>query len=192
VEHNAVWSVGSQTTFRRFVSAPSLRSKNKPSKNPAWKQVASKAWRLRLHVPPKRQLVSMDYTMLYPRNRTLLNHRCENLKSYLFYTSIALHFDKMSGCTRFIDNLCFTWWPHVVETGSEKEISNCKFFSTRLWSSRYNTQVSSEFHASVRGSILRNPITPICIALDTAMKKIILSLDENRTPTLYSAVTIYL
>jgi hypothetical protein len=54
-----MWSVESQPTFRRYISPQSSGSKNKLSKKPAWKQVASRAfrpWRWRRYVPPKRRL----------------------------------------------------------------------------------------------------------------------------------------
>jgi hypothetical protein len=38
-------------------------------------------WRWRRHVPPKRRLISTDYTALYSEDITLHNHRCESLKS---------------------------------------------------------------------------------------------------------------
>jgi hypothetical protein len=54
------YNVESQPKFRRNISLPSSRSKNKPRKKPAWKQAAS-------------------------RDITFHNHRCENLKSYKLY-----------------------------------------------------------------------------------------------------------
>jgi hypothetical protein len=90
--YNAEWSVEIQQTFRRNISHPPSESKNKPSKKPAWKQVAR--W---LCLPPAFTLVSslawfsnlkMEAILSYdptrhciPEDRTLHNNLCENLKT---------------------------------------------------------------------------------------------------------------
>jgi hypothetical protein len=68
--YNAVWSVENQPTFRRDMSLLFSGSRNKPSKKPAWKEAASRA----------KQRATWRYI---PEARTLHNHRCENLKSYI-------------------------------------------------------------------------------------------------------------
>jgi hypothetical protein len=87
----------SQPTFHTNIPLPSSGSKNKPSKKPGWKQVASTArcfhagFLLGLFFHPEDggnmffQNVSWlptDYTACIAEDRTFLNHRCENLKSY--------------------------------------------------------------------------------------------------------------
>jgi hypothetical protein len=92
--YNAVYSVESQPTFRRNISPPSSGS-NKPSKIPAWKQVASRA-RVKSSIAllatsfyadilsglfdPEDggnillrnfDWLSTEYTLLYPRRSTL-------------------------------------------------------------------------------------------------------------------------
>jgi hypothetical protein len=63
-----VQSVESQPTFRRNISSPYSGSKNNPSKKPEWEQVVSSSVDF--------QLITRRYI---PQDRTIHNHRCENL-----------------------------------------------------------------------------------------------------------------
>jgi hypothetical protein len=82
------------------MSPPSLGLKNTPSKKPAGSKqsfVYFAFWLLHARFSPDLlynpenggemflwnvDWLSADYTALYPKNRTLYKHRCENLKSY--------------------------------------------------------------------------------------------------------------
>jgi hypothetical protein len=74
------------------MSPPSSGSKNKPIKKPAWKQVenrVSSAYFLALKMGAtcsSEMLVDFQRTTQreIPENRTLHNHCCEKLKSYIF------------------------------------------------------------------------------------------------------------
>jgi hypothetical protein len=75
LEYNAVYSVESHL-FRRNMSRLSSRSKNRPSKKPAWSSMLTTC----------SSETSVDFqrtTRRYiPEDRTLHNHRCENIRSY--------------------------------------------------------------------------------------------------------------
>jgi hypothetical protein len=62
--YNSVWSIKSKLTFRRNRPPPTSGPRKKPSKIPAWKQVAnivrhiSRPWSWRRYDFPKRRLIS--------------------------------------------------------------------------------------------------------------------------------------
>jgi hypothetical protein len=64
--YNAMYFVESQPTFRRNMSATSSRSKNKPSKKPAWKHATTLVSCL-AYSSTYVGWLSTNYTALYPR-----------------------------------------------------------------------------------------------------------------------------
>jgi hypothetical protein len=80
-----MYSVESQPMFRWNMSSSILKSK--PSKKPAWKQVASRAYfsTLKMEATCSSE-TSVNFQWItgryMPQDRTLHNHRCENLKPY--------------------------------------------------------------------------------------------------------------
>jgi hypothetical protein len=89
------------------MSIPSSGSKNKPSKKPSWKQVASRTFAFTLvsfsaYSPTLKIEATCSSEMLVhfqrttwryvPEDRTLHNHGCKNLKSYT--VSVASSLDK--------------------------------------------------------------------------------------------------
>jgi hypothetical protein len=91
--YNAVYSVESQPMFRRNTSPPSSGSKNKPSKKPAWKQVASRAYSSTLKIEA---ICSSETSVYFQRtarhyiaqDSTLHNRSCENLKLWFYISSL--------------------------------------------------------------------------------------------------------
>jgi hypothetical protein len=97
IGYNAAYSVEIQQTLQRDISPPSSESKNKPNKKPAWKQVTSRpsftlvsflayysTLKVEAKCPSEIYVGFPQATWRYiPEYKTLHNHRCENLKSYI-------------------------------------------------------------------------------------------------------------
>jgi hypothetical protein len=77
--YNAVWSVESQPTFRNNMSPPFQGRGISQARNQNFLLPEGGGELFLQNIG----WLSTDYTALYPRRRTLHNHRCENLKIFI-------------------------------------------------------------------------------------------------------------
>jgi hypothetical protein len=96
LECRAMWSCESQQTFRKIISPPFLRSKNKPMKNPVcFMLVPCLAYFSNLNMEVIR---STEISIIFnwttrgytPEDRTLHSHRRENLRFNCSYYNIII------------------------------------------------------------------------------------------------------
>jgi hypothetical protein len=109
LEYNAMWSAKVNQCFGE-ASPPSLGSKNKQSTKPAWKLVAQlSCWFLA--ACSSEPSVGFQRTILcyIPADRTLHNHRCENLKYYIRQTVQKLKWERIYRRHGDFISLFFRW-----------------------------------------------------------------------------------
>jgi hypothetical protein len=127
--YNALQSIDSQLTYRRNMSPASSEPKNKPRKNPAWKQGASSALHCLFFFLEDggdiflRNVLNFHRTArrYMPQDRSFYNHCCENLKCYKY---IVLRFNSNFN-DQVLQNyfLCSSY--HSLSSGVLWFISGC-------------------------------------------------------------------